>query len=175
MRHCGPLRIWAGSGPQSSSRTSALPKLRLKWACSPICPLRVCASSSREQSFSLVRCLWRAWPCFVGFFGFGLARCLGFVWVTNKCPYGSGSGIPKLVRRAGNHAPYRPGRIDITRLCVGGQKPRACGRATTCSLGAVHGWSTSSWKSWALRLGGTAGGILCAGLAALRVTLATLS
>ena len=90
-------------------------------------------------------------------------------------PYGSGYGIPKLVRRAGNHAPSRPRRIDIVRLCFGGRKPMACGRATTCSLGAVYGWSTSSWKSWAQRLGGTAGGILCAGLAALRVTLATLS
>ena len=59
--------------------------------------------------------------------------------------------------------------------CFAGWRPRACGRGTTCSLGAVHGWSTSFWKSWALRLGGTAVGILCAGVAALRVTLATLS
>ena len=41
------------------------------------------------------------------------------------------------------------------------------------SLGAVLGWDTSSWRSWVRRLGDTAGGILCAGVGALRVTLAT--
>ena len=131
QRQCGPLRMSARSGRQSTSGTSALLELRLKWACSPICPPRVCASSSREQSFSLVHCLWLAWRCFVGFFGFGLARSLGFMWGMFLCPCGSGFGIPKLVRRAGSHAPYRPGRIDIARLCFRGQKPRACGRETT--------------------------------------------
>ena len=65
MRQCGPLRISAGLGRQSSSCTSALPRLRLKWPCSPICPPGVCASSSREHGCSLVRCLWLAWRCFV--------------------------------------------------------------------------------------------------------------
>ena len=67
----------------------------------------------------------------------------------------------------------RTGRIDIVRPCFAGQRPRPCGPMTTCFLGAVHGWSTGSWKSWALRLRGTAVGILCAGPAALRVTVAT--
>ena len=50
---------------------------------------------------------------------------------------------------------------------------KGCERATTCSLDAVLGWNTRSRRSWVSRLGGTAGGILCAGVATLRVTLAT--
>ena len=123
MRRCGPLRISAGSGRPSSSCTSALPRLRLRWACSPICPLRICASSWRERSFNLVCCLWLAWRFFVGSFGFGLASCLASVWGMYHCLYGSGSGIPKLVRRVGSHGPYHPGRIDTERPCLDGSKP----------------------------------------------------
>ena len=47
-----------------------------------------------------------------------------------------------------------------------------CERATTYFLGAVRGWSTSSWRSWVQRLGGAIGGMLYVGVAALRVTLA---
>ena len=116
MRRCGPLRISAGLDRQSSSCTSALPKLRLRWAFSPTCPLRVCASSLREQSSSLVHCLWLAWQCFVGSFGFALVRCMASVWGMYHCRYGS----PRLVRRAGNRGPYRLGRIDIVRHGVAG-------------------------------------------------------
>ena len=174
MRQCRPLRTSAGSGRRCSSCTSALPKVHLRWVCNPIYPQRVCAYSSRELSFSLVHCLWLAWQCLAGFFGCGLVRCLGSAWGMCQSRYGFGSGIPKLVKRAGSLVLSHPGRIDIGKPCFTGQRPRACGRVTTCSLGAVHGWSTSSWKSWALRLGGIAVGILCAGVAALRVTLATL-
>ena len=84
---------------------------------------------------------------------------------------GPGSGTPKLVKRDGSLALSRPGRIDIVRPYFAGQRPRACCLMTTCFLEAVHGCSTGSWKSWALRLGGTAVGILCAGVAAVCVTL----
>ena len=175
MRQCGPLRTSAGSGLRCSSCTSALPKLHLRLVCSPIYPQRVCAYLSRGPSFSLVHCLWLAWQCLAGFFGCGLVRCLGSAWGLCQSRYGFGSGIPKLVKRASTLALSRPGRIDIVKPYFTGRRPRACGQVTIYSLGAVHGWSTSSWKSWALRLGGTAVGILCAGVAALRVTLATLS
>ena len=173
MRQCGPLRTSAVSGRRYSNCTSALPKLHLRWVCNPTYPQRVGASSSRGLSFSLMHCIWLAWQCLAGFFGCGLVRCLGSAWGMCQSRCGSGSGIPKLVKRAGGLALSRPGRIDIVRPCFTGQRPRTCGRMTTCSLGAVHGWSTSSLKSWALRLGGTAVGILCAGVAALRATLAT--
>ena len=45
MQRCEPLRISDGLGLSSINSTSALRMLRLRWASSPICPLRVCASS----------------------------------------------------------------------------------------------------------------------------------
>ena len=61
----------------SSSCTSALPSLHLRWAYSPICLLRVCASSWRKRSSSLVCCLWLAWRFFVVSFGFGVGEVSG--------------------------------------------------------------------------------------------------
>ena len=91
MRQCGPLRTSAGSGRRYSNCTCALPKLRLRWVCNPTCPQRVCASSSRELSFSLVHCVWLAWQCLAGFFGYGLVKCLRSAWGMCQSPCGSGS------------------------------------------------------------------------------------
>ena len=100
-----------------------------------------------------------------------VARCLASVWGMYRCLYGSGSRIPKLVRRAGSHGLYRPWGIDTEMPCSDGPKPRAYERATICSLEAVLGRSTNFWRSSVQR---TAFGILCAGVVALRVTLANL-
>ena len=89
-------------------------------------------------------CLWLAWRFFVGSFGFGLARCLTSVWGMYQCHYGSGSGIPKLVRGACGHGPYRPARIDTKRPRLDGPRLRACERATICFLEGVLGWRTCS-------------------------------
>ena len=163
----------ARSGRRYSSCTSGLPRLHLKWVCNPTCPQKVCAYSLRELRICLVHCLWLAWSCLAGFLGYGLAKYLGSAWGMYQVPYGYGSGTPKLVRRAGSHGPSHHGRIAIERPCFAAQRPRACGPMTTCFLEAERGWSTGSWKSWALRLGGNAAGMLCAGVAALRVTFAT--
>ena len=130
-------------------------------------------SSWRERSSNLVRCLWLAWRFPVGFFGSGLAKCLATVWGMYHCLYGSVSGIPKLVRKGGSLGCSHYGRIVSGGPCFDGRRPKLCERATICSVAAVLGWNTSSWRSWVPRLGDTTGGILYAGVAALRVTLAT--
>ena len=86
---------------------------------------------------------------------------------------GCGCGIPKPVRRGCSLDRSRHGRMVSGRPCCGGRKPKAGKQATTCSLEVVLGWNTSSWRSWVRRLGDTVRGILCAGVAAPRVTLAT--
>ena len=139
MRQCGPLRTSAGSGRRYSSCKSELPKPRLNRVCNPTHPQSVCASSSRELSFSLVHCLWLAWQCLARFFGYGLVKCLGSAWGMYQSPCGYGSGTPKLVKRAGSLDLSCPGRIDIERPCFAGQRPRACGPMTTCFLEAVRG------------------------------------
>ena len=57
--------------------------------------------------------------------------------------------------------------------CLDGFRPKTRERATIYSLEEVLGWNTSSWRSWVRHLGDIAGGILCARVAALCVTLAT--
>ena len=69
-------------GPTVQQLHKHIAQAASKVGLQPYFPQRVCASSSTEQSFSLVRCLWFAWQCFAGFFGCGLARRLGFVWGT---------------------------------------------------------------------------------------------
>ena len=130
MRRCALLRISGELGLSFINYTSALRRLRLRWASSPTFPLRVCASLWRELSCNLVCCLWPVWQSFVGFFGSGLVKSLVYVWW--MCHYLSRccSGIPKLVRRGGNLNRSRHGRMVSERPCCGGRRPNVCERAT---------------------------------------------
>ena len=144
-----------------------------KVGCQPYLPLRVCASSWRERNSNLVRCLWLAWQFSAGFFGLGLAKYLASVWGMYHCLCGSAFGIPKLVRKVGSLGHSQHWRIVSERPCFDGRRRKRCERAIICSLGAVLGWHTSSRRSLVRRLGDATGGIIYAGVAALRVTLAT--
>ena len=100
-----------------------------------------------------MRCLWPVWQSSVGFFGSGLVKYLVCVWW--MCHYLSrcSPGIRKRVRKGGSQRHSRHGRMVSERPCSNGQTPRDCEQATTCSLEAVHGWSTSSWRSWVRHFG----------------------
>ena len=170
MRRCGPLKISDGLGLSSNSRTRALCRLRPGWASTPICPLWGCAPWWRELSCSLVHCRWLVWQYSVGFCGSGLIK----FWLASRgcIIFALESRIRRRERRGGSHNHSPHGRMDSGMPYSDGPRPRDCEQATICFLWAVRGWSTSSWRSRVQRLGGTAGGMLCEGVATLRVTLA---
>ena len=94
-------------------------------------------------------------------------------WLMWRCLSGCSSRFRSQESTGGSLGPSPRGQMGSKKPCSVGARPRACERATTYFPGVVRGWSTSSWRSWAQHLRGTAGGMLCAEVAALRVTLAT--